>query len=188
MAKIIIGFVGQLASGKDAGKKYLEKNYDVASTRFSNAIRDTLTRLYLPITRGNMQDLSLDLRNRFGSDIWARVVVQDINNSPKEIMIIDGVRRLEDIACLRDLPGFNLISLETDPKIRYERMKIRNENVGDADKTYEEFMADGEREAEKEIPTVMATANYKINNNGSFDELYAQLDKIMVAIKNKNKN
>jgi dephospho-CoA kinase len=182
MAKIIIGFVGQLSSGKDVCKKYLMEKYGADSTRFSNVLRDILNRLYQPITRENMQDVSLDLRNRFGSDILARVVAQDIRNSQTEIMIVDGVRRLDDIDCLKDLPGFYLISLEVEPKTRYERAVLRNENVGDAEKTYEQFLIDGEREAEKEIPTVMAAAKYHINNNGGFDELYAQLEKIMTEI------
>ena len=187
MAKVIIGFVGQLASGKDVCRKYLIDKYEADSTKFSKVLRDILTRLYQPITRESLQGISLNLRNHFGSDILSRVVIEDIKLSPKNIMIIDGVRRLEDLDCLKEFPDLYLISLNVDTKTRYERTKLRNENIGDAEKTYEQFLIDGQREAEQEIPTVMAAAHYQIDNNGTFEELYGQLDKIMADI-NSRKN
>ena len=179
MSKIILGFVGPFASGKDLSKKYLEEKYDATSHRFSTMLRDVLNRLYIPITRENLQDISLDLRNRFGGDTLARVIKEDAKNDENNIVVIDGVRRLDDIAHLKDLPNFYLISIDADPEIRYKRMLSRNENTGDDKKTFEEFLEDGRREAELEIPTVMEQANYKIDNNGSIEDLYKQIDKII---------
>ena len=73
MSKIILGFAGHIASGKDVCKKYIMEKYGASSHRYSTVLRDILNRLYLPIDRNNMQDLSLDLRNRFGGDILARL-------------------------------------------------------------------------------------------------------------------
>lgn len=183
MSKIILGFVGPLSSGKEEAKKYLEKNYSAGTHRFSIMLRDILKRLYLPITRENMQDLSLDLRNRFGSDTLARVIAEDVKNDTHEIIVVDGVRRLDDIDKLKDVPGFSLVAIDADPKIRYERLIIRNENADDSQKTYKDFLIDGQREAELEIPKVMAAAPYTINNNGTFDELYKQIDEIIIKAK-----
>lgn len=183
MPKIIFGFVGHIASGKDVSKKYLEKKYSANSYRFSTVLRDILNRLYLPIKRENLQNLSLALRTQFGSDTLARVIAEDIKNDEHEVVIVEGIRRVDDIIKLKDLPNFHLISLGANPKIRYERMIKRNENVGDAEKTFEQFLADDQKEAEREIPTVMAAAKYKIDNNGVFEELYKQIDKIVSEIK-----
>ena len=185
MSKIIIGLVGPLASGKDVSKKYIEKKYGASSYKFSTVLRDILTRLYLPIKRDNLQDLSLDLRTRFGSDILAKVITEDAKNDKGEIVIIDGVRRMDDIIHLSGLPEFKLISIDTDINLRYERMKLRNENVGDENKLFNDFLADCNKEAEQEIPIVMAKAHFNLNNNGSLSELYTQLDKILMEIKNK---
>ena len=184
MAKIIIGFVGPLASGKEEAKKYLEKKFDAGTHRFSTMLRDILNRLYLPITRENMQNLSLDLRTSFGGDTLARVIAEEVKNDPKEVIIVDGVRRMDDIVKLKDVPGFFLVTIDADPLIRYERMKKRNENGGDSEKTYEEFVADGQKEAELQIPEVMSQAKYQINNNGSFDDLYRQLEELIIKAKN----
>jgi dephospho-CoA kinase len=184
MPKLILGFVGKLASGKEVCQKYISQKYDSDSFRFSTALRDILNRLYLPISRENMQNLSLDLRNRFGGDTLAQVIAKDVQNSDKEIVIVDGIRRLDDIVSLKDLPNFYLISIEAKPELRYERMKLRNENANDDKKTYEEFFIDDNREAELQIPEAMASAKFHLDNNGDFESLYTQIDKILKEIQN----
>jgi len=184
MAKIVLGFVGKLASGKAVCQQYISDKYEAGSARFSTSLRDILNRLYLPISRENLQDLSLDLRNRFGSDVLARVIAEDVKRAPNDIVVIDGVRRLDDIVSLKDLPNFYLISIDASPEIRYERMKKRNENAGDAEKTFDQFVLDGQREAEIQIPEAMAAARYQLNNDGDLPSLYAQIDKIIQEIQN----
>ena len=184
MPKLILGFTGKLASGKAVCQKYISEKYNAGNAKFSTSLRDILNRLYLPISRENMQNISLDLRNRFGSDILARVIAEDVKNDQHKIVIVDGVRRLEDVSSLRELPNFFLISIEAEPELRYERMKARNENVGDAEKSYEDFIEDGQREAELQIPEVMASAHFHLDNNGDLPALYAQIDKIIKEIQN----
>jgi len=183
MSKLILGFVGPLASGKDASKKYLEEKYGATSHRFSTMLRDILNRIYVPINRENLQNISFDLRTRFGSDTMAKVIAEDVKNDKNEVVIVDGVRRMADIISLKDVAGFYLISIDAQEKIRYERMKSRNENVDDAKKTFAEFLEDGKKEAELEIPLVMGNAKYTINNDGNFQELYKQIDEIITKLK-----
>ncbi|MFA6194733.1 MAG: AAA family ATPase [Patescibacteria group bacterium] len=183
MSKIILGFSGLMVSGKDTCKTYVMEKYGASGHRYSTMLRDILNRLYLPITRENMQDLSLDLRTRFGSDTLARVIAEDVKNDNNEIIIVEGIRRLPDIVSLKDLPNFYLISLNVDLPVRYQRLTNRRENADDATKTFEEFVTDNGREAEQDIPTVMAKAKYQLNNNGTKEELYAQIDKIIADIK-----
>ncbi len=182
MKKTIIGLVGELASGKDVTKKYLEEHYGSSCHRFSTIMRDVLRRLYLPIVRENLQNISTVLRGHFGEDLFAKIIAEDVKNDPHEIIVIDGIRRDADIRYLKDLPGFVLVSLEVEAKTRYERLIKRQENADDASKTYEQFLTDGQKEAELEIPKVMAEANYRINNNGSFEELYKQIEAIIIEL------
>jgi dephospho-CoA kinase len=183
MSKLILGFVGPLASGKDASKKYLEEKYGASSHRFSTMLRDILNRIYVPINRENLQNISFDLRTRFGSDTMAKVIAEDVKNDKNEIVIVDGVRRMADIIRLKDVAGFYLISINANEEIRYGRLKTRNENVGDDKKTFAEFLADEQKEAELEIPLVMRNAKFIINNDGSFEELYRQIDDIIISLK-----
>jgi dephospho-CoA kinase len=185
MSKIIIGFVGQIASGKDVSKKYLADKYDAQSCRFSTILRDVLIRIGAEIRRENLQKISTALRQNFGEDLLANAIAKDASSLNSDIVIVDGVRRMTDIMHLNALPHFFLVKIEADPKLRYERMKLRNENVGDDKKSYEDFLKDQEAEADKEIPLVMKTAKYTLNNDGSLVDLYKQLDKLIIELQAK---
>lgn len=178
MSKIIIGLVGPLASGKGTVKKYLVEKYKAEDCRFSTILRDILNRANIEISRTNLQKVSTILRQNFGEDTLAKAIANDAKNFTADVIVVDGVRREADIKFLRELPNFILVSVEADSKIRYERMVRRNENKGDDLKTYEDFMKDHLAETEMEIPAVMNSANFKLNNNGSPEDLCKQIDQL----------
>jgi len=177
--KKIIGLVGQIAAGKGTVAKYLEDSYNAKTFKFSTALRDVLKRLHIDISRNNMQDISTILRQKFGEDLLAKVIANDVEKDDSEIIVVDGIRRMADIKHLTKLENFILVSIEGDPEIRYKRLVARNENAGDDKKTYEEFLEDQQREAEAEIPVVMKNAKKITNNNADFNNLYDQIDKII---------
>jgi dephospho-CoA kinase len=181
--KIILGFVGELSSGKGTACQYLKEKHQAPSYRFSTILRDILNRLYLGITRENMQGLSKIIREFFGQDTLAKVIATDANNDKAELVSVDGVRRLADIKYLRELPGFYLIYLTADQKIRYERIVKRGENDDDTKKTFEQFQKDELAEAELQIKETAETANFTINNNGSLEDLYRQIEDILKQVK-----
>lgn len=185
MDKIIFGLVSQMAGGKETVKKYLEKSYQARSCRFSSIMRDILDRLYLDKSRDNIQKLSTSLRQVYGEDILALTITKEVNNIKAKIVVVDGVRRQADIKYLKELDNFYLIAIEAEAKIRYERLVMRAENIGDSEKTYEQFLADHNKEADKQIPDVMKNADFTINNNGNLEELYQQIDKLVKDRQNK---
>lgn len=180
MTKIILGFTGPMASGKGICKKYLEEKYGANSFRFSTVMRELLKRLNLEINRPNLVNISYCLRQTFGENLFAKVMAEDVKNSDKQLVVVDGIRRLADIEYLKKIPGFHLISIDADIKIRHERLVKRNENIGDTKKTLEQFARDHlEMETETSIPSVMAEAELSLNNDGDLDELHKQIDLIM---------
>ena len=183
MSKIIIGLVGSLASGKETAKKYLAEKYDAKDCRFSSILRDILERAALPNSRDNLQKLSTVLRENFGENLLAKAIAMDASKLEADIVVIDGVRRFTDIEHLNELENFILVKIDADSKIRYERMKARNENHGDDKKTFEEFLEDHMKEADKQIPEVMKTAKHSIDNSETFDDLYKQIDEIIQKLK-----
>lgn len=175
-SKKIIVFCGLLASGKGTAAKYLVAKYGAASFRFSSILRDLLKRLYLPDARANLQKMSQILRENFGQDILSKTIAHDADEAQNNLVVIDGARRQTDIEYLQKLPGFILVAINVDQKIRYERLVKRNENPGDSDKTFEQFVQDEKAEAEIQIPDLMKTATINIDNNGSLEDFYKQLD------------
>jgi len=178
--KIILGLTGEICAGKGTIVKYLTEKHNATSYRFSTMLRDLLNRLYLPVARENMQYISTAIRQFFGEDIMAKVIAEDVKNDKNIIIVVDGVRRIPDIKYLREIDGFKLVRIIADPKTRYQRLILRKENPGDENKTYEQFLEDHKKEADSQVPIVMAQADLEINNNGSLEDLYKQIDQIVL--------
>ena len=181
--KIVLGLAGEIASGKGTVGDYIEKTHNSSSYVFSKVLRDVLNRLYQDINRENMQKLSTVLRENFHSDILSEVIYNDVKRDENKVITIDGVRRLADIEYLKKIEGFKLVYIEVDIKKRHERIIKRDQNSDDQGKTFEEFKADNKREAEVQIKGLKDHADIVIDNDGSFEDLYKQVDEIIAKTK-----
>lgn len=177
--KIILGFTGQLASGKGLVAKYYSEKYGAGTYRFSTILRDLADRLYVPQSRDNLIKVSESVRGTFGEDVLAKAMAKDAEADKHELIVVEGIRRLADIEYLFKLPNFVLVEIFADPKTRYERLIKRGENTDDTSKTYEQFLADHQRTTELSILDVAKQATEKIDNNGSVEKLYEQLDALV---------
>lgn len=179
MPKLILGLAAELAGGKGTAAKYVAEKYSGSTHRFSTMLRDVLDRMYLGHTRENMQKLSTSVRENFGEDTLARVMFEDVQKDRHEVVVVDGVRRQADIAYLKTLPEFKLVYIETSLEHRFERIVKRGENPDDATKTLEQFKDDQRGEADAQIRSLRERAEHVITNDGSYAELYAQIDALI---------
>src|SRR4030042_5110114 len=177
--KIILGLAGEIASGKGTTAQYIIDKYNGSSHRFSTMLRDVARRMYLEENRENLQKLSTIFRQNFHDNILSIVISKDMANDSHEIIVLDGVRRLADIANLKKLENFRLAFIETSLKKRFERIRKRKENTDDEKKAFEEFKRDHEKEAEFQIRKLKDQTDYIIDNNSSLEDLYKQIDKMI---------
>jgi dephospho-CoA kinase len=182
MTKIILGLAGPIASGKGTVCQYLKDKHSAEIFRFSTMLRDVLDRFYIEQSRENMQALSSSLRQTFGDELMAKTIANDVKNSRAQIIILDGVRRQPDIKYLREMPNFRLVSIDAEQKRRFDRITKRDENTDDTGKTFSDFQEDEKKEAEQQIKEVAKTAKFNLDNNGTKEELYSQIDKILNEI------
>ena len=183
MHKIVLGIAGEISAGKGTTTKHLVEKYGASQHRFSTMLRDVAKRMHLEENRENLQKISTIFRENFSDDLLSLVIFHDVEADPAEIVVIDGVRRMPDIEHLKKLPGFRLVYIDTAMETRYERLTKRGENADDATKTLEEFKIDNEREAERKIKDLKKDADFVIDNNGSLEELYAQIDNVVSECK-----
>lgn len=177
--KLIIGLAGEMAAGKTTVTDYLKKKYGAVSFRFSDMLRDILKRLHLPTERKNLQTISTALRQNFSEDLMSRVLTEDVKQSEHNFIITEGIRRPTDTTFLRDIPGFIMIGIEVDERTRYERIVARSENPDDQTKTWEEFQQEGKAETEQEIKNIITQADHVVDNNGTLEDLYKNIDTII---------
>ncbi len=179
MQKFIIGLCGLQGCGKGTAADLLQKEYGAGYFRFSAIMGDVLTRLGIEKSREEFIKLSECLRATFGEDIFSYAIEKDAVLAPQPIVIIDGIRRPEDIVALEPLPNFKLISIEAPAALRFERMKGRGEKVGEQNMTWEGFLADEEAPTEVTIPLVMQRATITIKNEGTREEFEEKVREMM---------
>ncbi|MDD2565324.1 MAG: AAA family ATPase [Candidatus Gracilibacteria bacterium] len=179
MKKIIIGFTGEMGCGKDTATDYIFQKYGGKKFKFSQVLRDILSRIFIESSRENLQALSTNLRQTFGQDILAKIMKNDLDMLNENIVLIDGIRRKEDIVFLGEMPEFKLIYIESTLENRYSRILNRGENSDDLDKTFGQFLLDQDLETEVTIRGLKEISDYIITNNGTLEELYAQIEKIL---------
>jgi dephospho-CoA kinase len=179
MTKTIIGLSGEMASGKGTVAKYISEKYGASSYRFSTMLRDVLNRLYIEQTRENVSGLSTILRQNFGEDLFAKVMAEDVKKDTNNVIVIDGIRRQADIVHLKKIPEFKFVFIEADIKKRYDRIIERDENVDDKGKTFDEFVEEHQLETELQIKDLKNCADIVINNDGTLEDLYQKVDKII---------
>lgn len=179
MAKLILGIAGEMGSGKGMIAKHIVEERHGKAHNFAQIINDILTRLHLDITRENQTPLSGALRNIFGEDILAKVMYKDSVEDTNDIVVVQGIRREHDMELFKKIPNFKFIFVDADMETRYERVKKRHEKANDATMTFEEFRKTHEYETEQTIADLKNYADYVIDNNGTYVELYNQVETII---------
>lgn len=170
MPKLIIGLVGQPGCGKGTAADLLKEKYGAGYVRFSGILGQILDLLVVEKTRENFIKLSNSVRREFGEDVLSYAIERACLNTPEDVVVVDGIRRPEDIVALEPLPQFKLISIDVSPELRFERMKNRGEKAGESEMSWEQFQKEGESEAERTVPFVMERAWKTIKNEGSKEE------------------
>lgn len=179
---MIIGLVGEKLAGKDTVAVHLEQSYGAYSIKFSQILDEILELLRLQKTRRNEIDLGLGLRNIFGEEVLYKVLIQRVKQSQSEIGVINGLRMDEQEKVVKDL-GAKIIYITAPTELRYERYLRRKEKVDDGAMNFEQFKEQEKEATEVGIPSLGKRADFKIENTGSLEELYRQVDKVIDGLK-----
>ena len=179
--KKIIGLVGEIGSGKDTFCGYVKENYkDVYVFRFSDSLTEILKMFFDSVKREDQQWLGEILRERFGKDILFKAILRKADKIDEGIIVLNGVRKEGETKTIKENGG-KIVYITADQKLRWERVRIRKEKADD-DVPFEKFVEMGKAEAELQITTVGAMADFKLENNGSKEEFYKKVKEIIESI------
>jgi dephospho-CoA kinase len=179
MDKIIFGVTGEMASGKGIVAKYLSEKYGARTYKYSSLLRELLDTADIDKSRKNLSVLGTKVREMFGRYAMTDVLIWRVLNSEEKIVVVEGIRHKDEVEAWKRLKNFVLIAVDADAKIRYDRLTARNENVGDASKTFEDFVKDSEMGTEEQIVETIAAADEKITNNNTLEEFLTQIDALV---------
>jgi len=177
---MIIGLTGKFAAGKGTVADYLGRlGYRYHS--LSDVIREELKARGIPESREALTEAGNSLRRADGPAALAMRIVQRLQDGAPHI--VDSIRNPAEVEALRMIPGFFMVGVDADPRVRFERLIARGRQ-GDPT-TFEQFAALEERETTSTDPSTQqlratwALVDEVIQNDGTVDELEASIRAIL---------
>lgn len=173
----LIGLTGTNAAGKgEVARFFQEKSYAYFS--LSDLIREELIKKGKETSRDSMIRMGNQLREKFGADFLAKLVMKKI----KAKAVIDSIRNPEEIRYLRREKGFILLAVDAPVELRYERAKKRGR--AESASTLQEFR---DKEAEEmtdrakgqQLQKCMELADIKIVNDNNIENLHQKLETLL---------
>ncbi|MFA5995514.1 MAG: hypothetical protein WCW27_05320 [Patescibacteria group bacterium] len=175
---MIIALTGEKLAGKGTTAAYLTKQYGATVFRCSQVLGDVLTMLQQPFTRNNLVQLGVALRKLYGDDILAKTLLPKITQATTNYKVIDGLRYNIEYEQFKLLPDFHLVYITAFVETRYQRSQQRTEKADEANMSYEEFVRREQDATECDIINLAKQAEVIIQNNGTFADLYKQIDSL----------
>lgn len=134
------------------------------------------------VTRDSMVIVGNDMRAKHGASYVAEQLYEQAKISWKNC-IIESLRTVWEVEALKGKENFYFFAIDADPKIRYERVVLRGSETDKV--SYDEFMANEQREMTNEDPNkqniakCMQMADYFFTNDGTFEDLYKQIESVI---------
>ena len=178
----IFGLTGRNAAGKGTVAELLkERSFEYHS--LSDTLRDELRKRGVEESRDELIKVGNELRSSGGPSILADRIIEDISTNSNHI--VDSIRNPSEVDSLNRKyinHEFYLISLDAEPRIRFQRLKKRG-RVGDS-RTWKQFHRQEVLEENSDDPnkqqllSTMTMANFSLDNSGTIEQLENQLEKI----------
>ncbi len=182
--KIIIALAAPIAAGKTSIAKYIQEKTDSDIYKYSEILSEILFNLKIKNNRKNLQILSQILRENFGQDILEIGILKKIRNSKNKIIILDGIRRKDDILKIRSEYNLFLIFIDADLSVRIQRIIERAEKKDDAEKDIEKLKEEDKHNSDVTVFDLKKEADFIIDNNRDFENTKKQIDEILEKILN----
>lgn len=181
---MIIGIAGTLGAGKGTVVEYL-KSKGFTHYSSSGILKEILTERGNPHTRDYMSALADELIAARPGGVLA-LSLERAKKDGAEDFVLEAIHRTSEADFIRSVGG-KIIGVDADIKVRYERTVVRAD--GDKDRvTFEQFVEHSEREDEgkrhltNNIRAVLNSADAIVMNNGTLEELHAQIDAVLAKI------
>lgn len=131
------------------------------------------------VNRDSLTHTANELRAQNSPSFIAEELFREAQQSDTNC-IIESIRTVGEVNALKAKGDFILFSIDSDRKLRYERIVIRG---SETDKiSFEIFSENEEREMsstdpnKQNISACMKLADFHFTNNGTVEELYKQVD------------
>lgn len=175
----IIGITGTLGAGKGTIVEYLIKNKGFHHYSVRQFLIEEIEKRGLPINRDSMTSIANELRAaNTPFYIVGELYIQAIESGKNAV--IESIRTPGEVEFLQQQGDFKLIAVDANPKIRFDRIKIRKSSTDNID--FETFLSNEKREMtttdpnKQNLKKCIEMADIVITNNGNMADLLIQLE------------
>ena len=162
----VIAFAGMPFSGKSEAVK-IAKDMNIPVIRMGDMIWEETKNRGLELTDENVGTIANNMRKEHGMDIWAKRTLDKIKSTKEaKILVIDGVRNIEEIETFEKELGekFILIAVDVTDETRYKRAMNRGRE--DDSQDIKLIKERDKRELSWGLGNVIASADVVISNEG----------------------
>jgi dephospho-CoA kinase len=174
----VIAICGLPGSGKTTAIKAIE-DLGIVIT-MGDVIRSEAKKRNLDPSGSNVGKIAKELREKGGPAIIAKKCVDLIKKKTEEIIFVDGVRSLSEVNIFRRSWKFPIIAIIVDEKKRFNRLFERGRS--DDPKSLKDLKERDDREIEFGLDKVLESADYKISNNSTIEDLKKNTRKVVIDI------
>jgi dephospho-CoA kinase len=184
---MIIGITGSFGAGKGAVVEYLISRKGYKHYSASGFITEEIQRRGVPVDRDSMIAVGNSLRKERGPSYIVEQLFARAENVGGHA-VIEALRAVAEVEKLRTL-GAIIIGVDASPGVRYQRSVERGSEKDAV--SFDTWQAQEREESNTEDPTkqnifgALALSDYTIMNNGTLEELHAQIDDVLKKIEAK---
>lgn len=144
----LYGISGTNGSGKDTVGHLLAEKYGFLFVSVTELLRDEARKRGLPIERDVLRTISADWRRQSGLGVLVDKSIERFNAEPGKYkgLACSSMRNPGEVTRVHELGG-QIVWVDADPRIRYDRIFSRQRTTED-DKTFEEFLKEEQDEME----------------------------------------
>lgn len=181
---LIIATVAEKGAGKGLFIRLVQRlvlDKKVVSVRFSDIWREILHLLDQEESRENISNLATAIRALFHDDgILVYAVQKRLAILDADIIILDGLRKKEEIEPLVRKNNGLLIYIAASPEVRYARRREHAETTDERGMSWKQFMHQENLAPEVAIRHIGETmADATIENNGTVEEFEEKIEKLL---------
>ena len=182
---IIIWITWTLGAGKGTISDYLIKKW-FNHYSVSDYIVEEIKKRGLEVNRDSMYQVGWDMKQKSWPDFIVKELYKRAKATEKNA-VIESIRSPWEIIWLKKMESFVGLAVDADQKLRYQRIRLRNGVKDQID--FETFVANEARELQGsddpskiDLPACIEMSDYKIDNNGTLEELHQQIDEIITKL------
>ncbi len=172
--RLVVGVTGRIGAGKTSVAKHLSKAHGFHYIRYSQVLSEWFATD--PEGKKHLQAVGWEvMAGGMQAELNTRLIAQI---HPKSDCAVDGLRHPIDFDSLTKsfAPHFFLLYIDCAQEIRWQRLRMRFPQ-------FEDFNRVDSHPVEQQIETLRGEAFRLLNNTGSLQDLYSEVDAVLQQIR-----